>query len=51
MKFDNKALQAIQIPKIFNHPNIIETLLHNLQAKESISTVTYGRGNTKRNDI
>ena len=28
VKFDNKALEAIQLPKIFNYPDIIKTLLH-----------------------
>ena len=46
VKFDNKALEAIQLPKIFNYPDIIKTLLHKLQKKNSIPTVTYKLRNT-----
>ena len=28
-KFDNKALEAIRLPEIFNHPEIIKTLAYN----------------------
>ena len=51
VKFDNKALEAIQLPKIFNYPDIIKTLLHKLQKKDSIPTVTYKLRNTTRSNI
>ena len=46
VKFNNKALEAIQLPKIFNHPDIINTLSYNSQKKDSIPTATYRLGNT-----
>ena len=46
LKFDNKALEATRVLKIFNHPDIIKTLPYNLQKKGSIPTVTYKLGNT-----
>ena len=45
VKFDNKALEATRVLKIFNHPDI-KTLPYNLQKKGSIPTVTYKLGNT-----
>ena len=48
VKFDSKVLEATQLPKIFNHPDIIKTLPCNLQNKDSIHTVTYNIGNSIR---
>ena len=54
-KFASSSLTTkpltIRLPKIFNHPEIIETLLHNLQEKESIPTVTYRRDKTIKDNI
>ena len=41
VKFDNKALEAIELTKIFDHPDIIKTLPCNLQKKDNIPIVTY----------
>ena len=51
VKFDNKASEAIRLPKSFNHPHIIKTISCNLQKKDSIPTVSYKLGNTIRNKI
>ena len=51
VRFHNKALEAIRLPKIFNHPDIIKTLLYNLRGKDSIPIVTYKLGKTIRNNI
>ena len=55
IKFASSSLTTkpltIRLPKIFNHPEIIETLLHNLQEKESIPTVTYRRDKTIKDNI
>ena len=49
--YDNKALEVIHFPKIFNHPDIIKTLPYALQEKESTPTVTYKPGSTMRNNV
>ena len=51
VQFDSKALEATQLPKIVNLPNIIKKLLKNLQEKENIPTLTYKPGNIIRNKI
>ena len=51
VRFHNKTLEAIRLPKIFNHPDIIKTLLYNLRGKDSIPIVTYKLGKTIRNNI
>ena len=51
VELDNKALEVIRLPKIFDHSDIIKTLANNLQKKESMTTVTYKLGNTIRKNI
>lgn len=50
VKFDNKAIETIQLTKTLNHPEIIKTLPYSLQEKESIPTVTHKLANTIRNN-
>ena len=51
VKFDNKTLEVIRLPKIFDHSDVIKTLTYNLQKKDSMTTVTYKVGNTIRKNI
>lgn len=46
-----KPYEAIRPPKIFNHPEIIKTLLYYIQKKKIIPAVTYKLGDTRRNNI
>ena len=38
VKFDNKAIEAIRLPKIFIHSDIFKMLPYNLQKKDNILT-------------
>ena len=51
VKFDYKAVEAIQISIAFNHPDIIKMLPCNLQKKDAVPTVTHKQGDTIRNKI
>ena len=46
VKFDNTGFEFIQLPKIFNYPDIIKTLPYNYKRKTVSLTVTltlYGK--------
>lgn len=51
VKFDNKALESINLSKIFHLPDVVSTLPCDLQSVESIPVVTYRLGPTIRNKI
>ena len=46
-----KSLETIQLPKTYNHSDIIKKLPFNLQKKNSVPTVTYKLANNIRNNI
>ena len=51
VKFDNRSLEGVRLPKIFLYLNIIKALHYNLQKKDSFSATTIKLGNTARNNI
>ena len=51
VKFDNKALEAINLSKIFHFPDVISSLPSDLQSEDHIPVVTYKLGGTIRNKI
>ena len=51
VNFDNKALEAINLSKIFRHQDVISVLPEDLQGDDNIPVVTYKLGGTIRNKI
>ena len=51
VKFDNKALEAINLSKILHFPDVISALPSDLQSEDHIPVVTYKLGGTIRNKI
>ena len=51
VKFDYKAIEAIQIPIVFNHPDIMKMLPCNLQKKDAVPNVTHKLGNPIRKKV
>ena len=41
LHFNNKALEAIRLPQIFNHSHVVSFLSLNTQTKEKVPTVIY----------
>ena len=51
VNFDNKAIEAIRLSQIFNHPNTVNKLPPDMQTKDDIPMVTFKLNNTIRNKI
>ena len=51
VKYDNKALEAINLSKILHFPDVISALPSDLQSEDHIPVVTYKLGGTIRNKI
>ena len=49
--FGYKALELIRISQILNNPDVIETLLCDIQTKYNIPLVTYQLGKAVRNKL